>query len=235
MTFSLTISKLQIQWVFTTLRYLSQICCLARTHFEFSQIFKKKKKTKFLPNLLLKCTFCHVKHSVWQLLPFSSPEVSLFLKSFLLFDCLRAIHTSSHSLQHFSSVSQCNPFTGRLCIPSPSMQPSIWPGCTISAFKIKFLQHEENASGYPTLPLFHIMNLKESFPLRQTYAKHLSIHCHIAHFALFLLILPASQSKDSLWVVSSATGNTTRSQVHDHGSEGLLEQIIALLCLFMKS
>lgn len=67
------------------------------------------------------------------------------------------------------------------------------------------------------------------------FAKHLSVHCHIARFALFSLILPASWSKDSLWVVLSATGSTTRSQVHDRGSKGLSQQITLSAWLWRAS
>lgn len=142
----------------------------------------------------------------------------------------RQSNTPSHSSQYLSSVSQCNPFTGRLRIPSPFVQPPVWQGRTISAVKM-LLQHEENASDYPILPLFHMMNLNGVF-LLDTRMQNVSLHCHIACFALFSLIHPASWSKDSLWVVFSATGGTTGSQVHNHSYEGPSQQITLFTCLW---
>lgn len=68
---------------------------------------------------------------------------------------------------------------------------------------------------------FIVMNLN-SFPLRHMYAKHLTVHCHVACFPPFLLILPAYWSKD-------------RSQVLNQSSEGLSQQATLSASLWRTS
>lgn len=135
----------------------------------------------------------------------------------------------------FPTASQLGLTVRRLHRQSPVLSYPVWQGWTISAMKM-LLQHEENASGYPMLPLLtsYDMNLNTVF-LLDISMQNISLCCRIACSALFFAHSPSFMEQGQSPGFFSATGSTIGSQVHNHGYEGLSQQITLSACLWRAS